>query len=187
MPVSNDIYGNDVSNMHDNCFETDGGMHNQRVFRNRCFNAGVGAMSPQPIFGGPVYFIRNVVYNSVYGPLKIQADPSGILVYQNTYVGEIQQITPASNLHFRNNLIMGTKARPALLAIDTHTPWSSSDYNGFHVNEAPSTRSSGTRRRPAAPSTTRRRAKCGASRRSPSISARRGKTRTAAPSTTPCS
>jgi hypothetical protein len=92
-------------------------------------------MSPQPIFGGPVYFVRNVVYNSVYGPLKIQADPSGILVYQNTYVGEIQQITPASNMHFRNNLIMGTKARPALLAIDTHTPWSSSDYNGFHVNE----------------------------------------------------
>jgi hypothetical protein len=109
-------------------------MHNMRVFRNRCFNSGVGAMSPQPIFGGPVYFIRNVVYNSVYGPLKIQADPSGILVYQNTYVGEIQQITPASNLHFRNNLIMGTKARPALFAIDTHTPWSSSDYNGFFVN-----------------------------------------------------
>jgi hypothetical protein len=91
-------------------------------------------MSPQPIFGGPVYFIRNVVYNSVYGPLKIQADPSGILVYQNTYVGEIQQITPASNMHFRNNLIMGQKARPILFAIDTHTPWSSSDYNGFHVN-----------------------------------------------------
>ena len=134
MPVSNDFYGNDVSNMHDNCFETDGGMHNMRVFRNRCFNAAVGAMSPQPIFGGPVYFIRNVVYNSVYGPLKIQADPSGILVYQNTYVGEIQQITPASNLHFRNNLIMGTNARPALFAIDTHTPWSSSDYNGFSVN-----------------------------------------------------
>jgi hypothetical protein len=134
MPVSNDIYGNDVSNMHDNCFETDGGMHNMRVFRNRCFNAAVGAMSPQPIFGGPVYFIRNVVYNSVYGPLKIQADPSGILVYQNTYVGEITQITPASNMHFRNNLIMGTKARPALFAIDTHTPYSSSDYNGFHVN-----------------------------------------------------
>jgi hypothetical protein len=37
-------------------------------------------------------------------------------------------------MHFRNNLIMGTKARPALFAIDTHTPWSSSDYNGFFVN-----------------------------------------------------
>jgi hypothetical protein len=30
---------------------------------------------------------------------------------------------------------MGTKARPILFAIDTHTPYSSSDYNGFHVNE----------------------------------------------------
>jgi hypothetical protein len=37
-------------------------------------------------------------------------------------------------MHFRNNLIMGQKARPAVFAIDTHTPYSSSDYNGFHVN-----------------------------------------------------
>jgi hypothetical protein len=135
MPVSIDIYGNDVSNVHDNCFETDGGMHNVRLFRNRCFNVATGGMSPQPIFGGPVYFIRNVVYNGVYGPLKIQADPSGILVYQNTYVGEIAQLTPASNMHFRNNLILGQKARPAVFAIDTHTPWSDSDYNGFYANE----------------------------------------------------
>ena len=88
-------------------------------------------MSPQPIFGGPVYFVRNVVYNGVYGPLKIQADPSGILVYQNTYVGEVAQLTPASNMHFRNNLILGQGARPAVFAIDTHTSYSSSDYNGF--------------------------------------------------------
>jgi hypothetical protein len=134
MPVSIDVYGNDVSNMHDNCFEADGGMHNVRVFRNRCFNVATGGMSPQPIFGGPVYFIRNVVYNGVYGPLKIQADPSGILVYQNTYVGEVAQLTPASNMHFRNNLILGQGARPAVFAIDTHTPWSSSDYNGFFAN-----------------------------------------------------
>jgi hypothetical protein len=135
MPVSIDIYGNDVSNVHDNCFETDGGMHNVRLFRNLCFNVATGGMSPQPIFGGPVYFIRNVVYNGVYGPLKIQADPSGILVYQNTYVGEIAQLTPASNMHFRNNLILGQKARPAVFAIDTHTPWSDSDYNGFYAND----------------------------------------------------
>ncbi len=42
-------------------------MHNIRVMRNRCFNAALGAMSPQPIFGGPVYFIRNVVYNAWWG------------------------------------------------------------------------------------------------------------------------
>jgi hypothetical protein len=134
MPVSNDFYNNDVSNVHDNCFEADGGMHNMRIFRNRCFNTATGGMSPQPIFGGPVYFVRNVVYNGVYGPLKIQADPSGILVYQNTYVGEVAQLTPASNMHFRNNLILGQGARPAVFAIDTHTSYSSSDYNGFRVN-----------------------------------------------------
>lgn len=134
MPVSIDVYGNDVSNVHDNCFEADGAMHNIRIFDNRCFNAATGAMSPQPVFGGPVYFLRNVVYNGVYGPLKIHADPSGIMVLQNTYVGEVAQITPASNMHFRNNLILGQNARPAVFAIDTYTPYSSSDYNGFMPN-----------------------------------------------------
>jgi hypothetical protein len=112
-------------------------MRNIRIFRNRCFNTATGGMSPQPIFGGPVYFIRNVVYNAVYGPLKIQADPAGILVYQHTYSGEVAQLTPASNMHFRNNLIVGQNARGAVFAIDTHTPWSSSDYNGFSVNGGP--------------------------------------------------
>lgn len=134
MPVSIDIYGNDVSNLDDNCFEADGSMHNVRVFDNRCFNVAVGGMSPQPVFGGPVYFIRNVVYHSPYGPVKIHADPAGILYYHNTYIGEIRQITPASNLHFRNNLIFGQERQPATLAIRTYSNYSSSDYNGFRVN-----------------------------------------------------
>lgn len=134
MPVSIDIYGNDVSNVDDNCFEADGAMHNVRVFDNRCFNAAVGAMSPQPVFGGPVYFIRNVVYHSPFGPVKIQGDPAGILYYHNTYIGEFHQLTPASNLHLRNNLLLGQERRPAVLAIQTRTNYSSSDYNGFRVN-----------------------------------------------------
>jgi hypothetical protein len=134
MPVSIDFYNNDVNNVHDNCFEADGAMHNIRIFNNRCFNAATGAMSPQPVFGGPVYFFRNVVYNGVYGPLKIHGNPSGILVYQNTYVGEIAQLTPASNMHFRNNLILGQGTRPAVFAIDTMTNYSSSDNNGFYPN-----------------------------------------------------
>lgn len=134
MPVSIDIYGNDVSNVDDNCFEADGAMHNVRVFDNRCFNAGVGAMSPQPVFGGPVYFIRNVVYHSPFGPVKIQGDPAGILYYHNTYIGEFHQLTPASNLHLRNNLLLGQERRPAVLAIQTRTAYSTSDYNGFRVN-----------------------------------------------------
>ena len=134
MPVSIDIYNNDISNMHDNCLEADGAMHNIRIMRNRCFNSATGAMSPQPIFGGPAYFIRNVVYHGVGGPIKIHGNPAGAIFYHNTYVGEVFQLTPASNMHFRNNLILGQGTRPALFAIDTYTRYSSSDYNGFYPN-----------------------------------------------------
>ncbi|MCP5145499.1 MAG: hypothetical protein H6978_11880 [Gammaproteobacteria bacterium] len=134
MPVSIDFHNNDVSNVDDNCFEADGSMHNIRVFDNRCFNAGVGAMSPQPVFGGPAYFIRNVVYHSPFGPVKIHGDPAGAIYYHNTYIGEVAQLTPASNLHFRNNLIFGQGRRPAVFAVQTYTNYSSSDYNGFRPN-----------------------------------------------------
>ena len=134
MPVSIDIYNNDISNMHDNCLEADGSMHNIRVMRNRCFNSATGAMSPQPVFGGPVYFIRNVVYHGVGGPIKVHGSPAGVIFYHNTYIGEISQLTPASNMHLRNNLILGQGTRPAVFAIDTYTSYSSSDYNGFYPN-----------------------------------------------------
>ena len=58
LPVAIDFYGNDIVNMGHNCIETDGGAHNIRVFRNRCFNSAAGALSVQPVFGGPVYFIK---------------------------------------------------------------------------------------------------------------------------------
>ncbi len=61
--MSNDFYENDIFNMGDNCIETDGGGRNMRVLRNRCVNTALEGLSAQPIFGGPVYFIRNVVYN----------------------------------------------------------------------------------------------------------------------------
>ena len=44
--------------MADNCIEADGGARNIRVFRNRCFNSAGGALSAQPIFGGPLYFYQ---------------------------------------------------------------------------------------------------------------------------------
>ena len=69
-PESNDFYGNDISNMGDNCIEMDGGGRNMRVFGNRCFNLADGAFSVQPGFGGPIYWIRNVVYNTFNGALK---------------------------------------------------------------------------------------------------------------------
>jgi hypothetical protein len=134
LPVAIDVYNNDVSVVHDNCFEADGAVRNIRVMRNRCFNSPLGAMSPQPILGGPAYFIRNVVYNAWWGPVKIHADPSGVYYLNNTYIGEFKQLTPMSNMHLRNNLLLGQGATPRVLSVDTFTNYSSSDYNGFRPN-----------------------------------------------------
>ncbi len=60
VPIDIDFYGNDFYNMADNCMEADGGAHNIRVFRNRCFNSAGGALSAQPTFGGPLYFYQNL-------------------------------------------------------------------------------------------------------------------------------
>ena len=77
-------------------------------FENRCFNSARGAFSAQPTFGGPLYFYRNLVYDATTGgPLKFVDTPAGVLVYQNTFIGQGRLMGPASNVHFLNNLILG--------------------------------------------------------------------------------
>jgi hypothetical protein len=136
MPVSIDFYGNDISNVEDNCLEADGGAHNIRIFRNRCFNHGHRALSVQPMFGGPVYFLRNVVYHAPEGgAVKFTASSAGILVYHNTLIAPVRPMLLAvSNVHYRNNLILGKAETPEVFAVETNTNYSSSDYNGFRPN-----------------------------------------------------
>src|SRR5579872_5631879 len=134
VPMDIDFYNNDIFNMGDNCFETDGGARNIRVFKNRCFNSASGALSVQPVFGGPVYFYQNLVYNSPTGSLKYIEGSSGILTYNNTIIGE-GLAGPASNDHFRNNLILAQGAFDPVFAITTYTNYTNSDYNGFRPNQ----------------------------------------------------
>ncbi|HXS27571.1 MAG TPA: hypothetical protein VN730_07900 [Steroidobacteraceae bacterium] len=134
VPVSIDIYDNDIYNVADNCIEADGGAHDIRVFENRCFNSAGGALSAQPIFGGPVYFYRNVVYNTTTGGyLKLVDTPAGVLLYQNTFIGQTRFFGPASNVHLLNNLILSDGWSAQVLALRTYTSYSSSDYNGFRL------------------------------------------------------
>jgi hypothetical protein len=137
LPVSIDFYGNDISNVEDNCIEADGGAHNIRIFRNRCFNHGHRALSVQPMFGGPVYFLRNVVYHAPEGgAVKFTASSAGIVVYHNTLIAPIKpMLLAASNVHYRNNLILGKSETLETFAVETNTNYSSSDYNGFRPNE----------------------------------------------------
>jgi hypothetical protein len=135
VPASIDIVNNDIFNSADNCIEVDGGMHNIRVLGNRRFNHAHRALSAQPLFGGPAYFVRNIVYHSPEGgSLKLHATPAGVLFYHNTLIGEVHNMGPASNIHFRNNLVVGQGAFPEVFDLDTFTNYSSSDYNGFRPN-----------------------------------------------------
>jgi hypothetical protein len=140
IPVSIDFYNNDIYNMADNCIEADGGAHNIRVFRNRCFNEAGGALSAQPTFGGPLYFYQNVMYdNTTGGPLKLIDTPAGVLIYQNTFFGQGRLMGPASNIHFRNNLFLGDEWADPILNLRTFTNYSDSDYNGFYPNPGAAT------------------------------------------------
>lgn len=132
LPVALDIYNNDIRNVDDNCIEADGAMHNVRVLRNRCFNHAHRALSTQPALGGPIYFIRNIVYNAPEGgALKLTANSAGVLLYNNTFLSEVHQMGPVSNVHYRNNLILGQGAWPQVFSTEDFTAYSSSDYNGF--------------------------------------------------------
>jgi hypothetical protein len=121
--------------MADNCVELDGGSHNVRAFENRCFNSTGGAFSTQPIFGGPAYIFRNLVYNSTTGgSLKLLDTPAGVLVYQNSFIGQGEMLGPIANVHFRNNLFVGDGWKVPVFDFKTYTNYSSSDYNGFGPN-----------------------------------------------------
>jgi hypothetical protein len=133
--ASVDFYANDMFNITDNCIELDGGVYNMRAFENRCANTAQLAYSTQPIFGGPAYIYRNIAYNDVAsGGLKLLDNPSGILIYNNTFIGSAGSLGPASNFHFRNNLIVGDGWKRPIFQVKTFTPFSSSDYNGFGPN-----------------------------------------------------
>lgn len=131
-----DVYNNDFHVMGDDFVETDGGVHNVRIFNNRGVNAAHGGYSAQPTFGGPIYFIRNLLYHVPSGvAFKFSAKPAGLFVYHNTIIGEHVVRDPYSNAHYRNNLFLGrdTENR-GIMAWANATDAYSSDYNGFRPN-----------------------------------------------------
>ena len=137
--VSIDIFNNDIFLMVDDFIESDGGVHNIRVFNNRGFNAAHQGLSAQPMFGGPVYFIGNLIYNVPFGgAIKTGgANPAGVLIYHNTFITENSNVVGISNVHFRNNLFFGTNhPTKHLFRLITYTHYSTSDYNGFGYNQS---------------------------------------------------
>jgi hypothetical protein len=141
MPVSIDFYNNDITNVDDNCLESDGGMHNIRVLRNRCLNGAHRSLSAQTLFGGPAYWIRNIVYHAPEGgSIKFYGHPTGLVLFHNTLCAEVRismatSLDAVSNAHFRNNLVLGEGAFNEIFYMDTFTNYTTSDYNGYRPNE----------------------------------------------------
>ena len=132
-----DLYGNEIYRCTDDGIEADSSWCNVRIFRNRITNVLCG-ISAQPVLGGPVYLVRNVVYNWQLKPLKFHLWPSGLLVYHNTLVGA----DPCSwhtgqwkHVRLRNNLLLGGNepghnADP--ICLNTEGSCSDLDYDGWY-------------------------------------------------------
>ncbi len=123
-----DFYGNDVVWTGDDGLELDYAHRNVRAFGNRITNASMG-ISFQPVWGGPVYAFRNVLVNMARSPFKVNNDPTGFYILNNTAVrtlgignnldyawpslGYVQadgDPAYAANFEFRNNLLIGVSA-----------------------------------------------------------------------------
>jgi hypothetical protein len=109
--VSDDFYGNDLSECADDAIEADFAMGNVRVYGNRIQNSFMG-LSSQPGLGGPTYFVRNALYNVLFQAFKLQRSSVGDVGFHNTVVksGDAFAVNTDdvfSRATFRNNLLIG--------------------------------------------------------------------------------
>ncbi|MEZ4651668.1 MAG: right-handed parallel beta-helix repeat-containing protein [Candidatus Eisenbacteria bacterium] len=135
-----DVFANEIHNCTDDGIETDGSRHNVRVVGNRFTNVLCG-ISAQPVYGGPMYAIRNVVYNYQLKPLKYQVWPTGLIVFSNTFVGADPRGWGDGewrNAVVRNNLFVGGSGPGHSgdpIALDARCERADIDYNGWHQAE----------------------------------------------------
>jgi hypothetical protein len=106
-----DINDNDIDEAADDAVEADFCFHNCRIVRNRISNSFIG-LSSQPGLGGPTYFIRNVQFNVILTPFKLQRGSIGDVAFHNTVVKSgdafaIYTTDVFSRQLFRNNLFIG--------------------------------------------------------------------------------
>jgi hypothetical protein len=127
--VAIDFHHNDVGQSWDDN-EADGGQHNIRFFLNRFTDQHVG-LSAQPVYGGPCYFVRNVLYNVTRGvPFKLNCQPAGVLIFHNTCFGQAKFSSGWYNSLILNNLFVD--AEPVDLTLGPFDPDRSQlDYNGY--------------------------------------------------------
>jgi hypothetical protein len=146
-----DIFGNDIFDVSDDGLEPDYGYANNRMWGNRITNAHNNALSFQPMYCGPWYFIRNQVIGRG-GIFKFRVQDRFLLAH-NTFVRwgyadyRMHHILTALS---RNNLFISAggnqpiwlanrSADPRYTLPDVYTTnWMTDvDYDGFDWGDAP--------------------------------------------------
>lgn len=134
-----DFYGNDVLWGGDDGIEMDFAERNVRAFENRISNTSMG-ISLQPVWGGPAYVFRNVIYNTANRPYKLNNDPSGFFILHNTSIRPGAAMNQwsgiMSNFRFCNNITVGSGAGGQTVEIATVVQigsfYSEIDHNGWY-------------------------------------------------------
>jgi hypothetical protein len=137
-----DVYGNDIRDSFDGT-ELDTGEGNLRLFHNRWTNV-MAPISIQPVYGGPAYVLRNVLFNIPDEQIKLKSlggtdEPSGMLAYHNTFVSpdlalNLQTPITAHNFVISNNLFVGPDKLVGSRTVDWTTGVDDGvfDYNGYY-------------------------------------------------------
>jgi|GEM_PF-591071 len=137
--ASADFAYNIISNMADDAIELDYSDRNVRAYRNFIYNV-FNSISCQPVWGGPNYIYRNVIYNVTRGSFKFNREPSGLLVFHNTVIGNagFDMTFGWSNSQFQNNLFIGRDGAPnEFIWSGTKTPNQLAlDHNGYRDNSS---------------------------------------------------
>ncbi len=147
-----DIYNNDVYTGADDGIEADFCMGNCRVMRNRLTNCFMG-LSSQPGLGGPIYFIRNAMYNLIEAAFKLERGSGGNVFFHNTVVkvGDGLRVPHGPGAYyrtvFRNNLCIGgagggkygryTSGTGRAIYTPETDPSNDFDYNGVGTHGTP--------------------------------------------------
>jgi len=121
-----DIHNNHITVCTDDAIELDFSNHNCRAYDNLIHDCQMG-ISFQPVYGGPAYAVRNVMYNVAHEVFKLHVTPpntgkptSGGVLLHNTIVKKGVPFRvwsdegPARFFYARNNLYVGDEGPHAL-------------------------------------------------------------------------
>src|SRR5204862_6221407 len=95
--------------------------------RNMMINSASHAFCNQPAIGGPVYWIRNVVYHMPGGSTRLTGGSAGAIFYNNTVLSETHA-PGASNVPWANDPFLGENSAPAIFTHNKYTHYTSSHY-----------------------------------------------------------